>query len=219
MILFTGVLASGVVLLSASDKVKDNTEKCTVTFAYLDGTVIDTKTVEKGKGVFPPELDDEGVFRGWSVAFNAVEKDVEAHPNYYSIKEDNLFYFDSVYVQEGNVFSLDVYVDGIVNISSGVLTLSYDPDVLEYTKVMEKENLSVVEDKKGELIISFNNDIPLNEKTLISEILFYAKEKDAYSTQVNLSASDMKIVLDGVEEPADCATIDNKVYFLQEVGE
>lgn len=222
-ILLIGVLASGIVLLfvlnKPPNKSKENMEKHTVTFAYLDGTIIETKTVEKGKGVFPPILKNDGVFRGWSSAFNAVEKDIEVHPIFYHIKEENLFYFDSVYVQEDKKFTLDVYVGGKVNVSSGTITLSYDPEVLEYIQANGLEDLSVAEDQSGELKISFNNNTPLKEKTLISQLTFYAKKKDAYATQANLTASDMKTIVAGQDQTADCATINNKIYFLQEVGE
>lgn len=100
-ILLVGVLASGVVLLLAPDKQQTAPQETvvqhTVTFAYQDGTVIETKTVEEGKGVFPPVLETNGVFRGWSAGFNAVKADIEVHPVFYNIKEENLFYFDSVY--------------------------------------------------------------------------------------------------------------------------
>lgn len=222
-ILLTGVIASGVVLLFAPGKQQaesdENIVKHTVTFAYLDGTVIETKTVEEGKGVFPPSLETEGVFRGWSAGFNAVKADIEVHPVVYSIKEENLFYFDSVYVKEDTEFSLDLYVGGIVNLSSGTITLTYDADVLEYKKFDGIESLIISENKNGELTIKFDNSTPLKEKTLISQLTFYAKKKDAYSTQVNLSLGNALVVSNGKETSADCATINNKIYFLQEVEE
>lgn len=219
IILLSGILLSGVVLLLAPDKEPQKTETYTVTFAYLDGTIIDTKTVEKGKGVFPPALNGEGVFRGWSNAFNAVMNDVETHPIFHTIREQNLFYFDSVYVKEDSEFTIDIYVDGKVYVSSGTLTLHYDPAVLAYKQASEMDHLRVEENTSGELTICFSSDTPLKEKTLISRLTFYAKKKDAYSTQMNLSAGDMKIVADRQSLSADCATINNKIYFLQEIGE
>ena len=226
-ILLVGVIASVIVLLFAPNRHQPATEttpganviKHTVTFAYLDGTIIETKTVEEGKGVFPPVLETTGVFRGWSAGFNAVKADIEVHPIFYNIKEENLFYFDSVYVKEDTEFTLDLYVAGVVNISSGTITLSYDTDVLEYKKSDGMDGLIISENKAGELTIQFSTDTPLNEKTLISQLSFYAKKRDAYSTQVNLSASDTMILSNGKEISANCATINNKIYFLQEVGE
>lgn len=222
-ILLAGVIASGVVLLFAPGKQQTETDenivKHTVTFAYLDGTVIETKTVAEGKGVFPPSIETDGVFRGWSAGFNAVKADIEVHPVVYSVKEENLFYFNSVYVKEDTEFTLDLYVGGTVNISSGTITLTYDTDVLEYKKSDSMESLGVSENKDGELTIHLNSSTPLKEKTLISQLTFYAKKKDAYSTQVNLSVDNALIVSNGKETSANCATINNKIYFLQEVGE
>lgn len=221
-ILLAGVVASGVVLLFAPGKQQaetdDNIVKHAVTFAYLDGTVIETKTVEEGKGVFPPLIETEGVFRGWSAGFNAVKADIEVHPVVYSIKEENLFYFDSVYVKEDTEFTLDLYVGGKVNLSSGTITLSYDPDVLEYKSADGLGVGEISETKSGELTIKLNSKVTLKEKTLISQIKFYARKKDAYSTQINLTARDGLVITNGDEFPANFATINNKIYFLQEVG-
>ena len=74
----------------------------TVTFAYQDGTTIETKQVKEGRGVFPPDFDSHGVFQGWSKPINNVKADTEVHPLYYTIADENLFCFDSVYVKEGD---------------------------------------------------------------------------------------------------------------------
>lgn len=220
-ILLVGVIASGVAFLIARGSVKkhqnENLEKHTVTFAYLDGTVIETKEVVHGKGVFPPVLTDKGVFRGWSVGFNAVTANIETHPVYYDIKENNLFYFNSVYVQEGTEFFLDVWVGGQVGVSSGELTLEYDVEVLEFLGSADLAQCTVTEPTKGNLVICFNSDTTIKTETLLSQLRFLAKEKDAYATEITLKASNIKVVAEGQEIPADCATINNKIFFLQEV--
>ena len=222
-ILLVGAVAGGVVLLLAPDKQQTAPQeaivKHTVTFAYQDGTVIETKTVEEGKGVFPPVIETNNVFRGWSAGFNAVKADIEVHPVFYNIIEENLFYFDSVYVKEDTEFTLDLYVAGRVNLSSGTIALSYDPDVLEYKSSEGMDGLKVSENKDGELTITFNSDTPIKEKAHISQLTFFAKKKNAYSTQINLSARDVKLTAGGEAQSANCATINNKIYFLQEVAE
>ena len=222
-ILLVGIIVSGVILLFAWKKQQaepeENILKHTVTFAYPDGSVIERKDVVEGKGVFPPSIETNGVFRGWSAGFNAVKSDIEVHPVVYFIKEENLFYFDSVYVKEDTEFTLDLYVGGSVNFSSGNITLTYDSDVLEYKKSDGIENLDVSESKDGELTIKINSSTPLKEKTLIGQLTFYAKKKDAYSTQINLTARDVQFIADGRAQTANCATINNKIYFLQEVEE
>ena len=157
IILLIGVVASIIVLIVINKfgGLKNDLPEYTVTFAYSDGTVIEKKTVEEGKGVFPPEIEKTGVFRGWSAGFNSVRSDIEVHPVFHNISEENLFYFDSVYVKEGKKFTLDVYVDGKVSISSGTLLLSYDPEVLEYKKSKGLNSLNITEDTIGELVISF----------------------------------------------------------------
>ena len=220
-IFLAGILASGVAFWMAqeyvSNRQNEKMEKHTVTFAYQDGTVIETKEVTHGKGVYPPKLADKGVFRGWSSGFNIVEADVEAHPVYHTITENNLFYFNSVYVQEGNTFFLNLCVGGNVSVSSGELTLMYDTEVLDFLESKETQQCMVAEPTKGKLVIQIESDITIRTETLISQLQFLAKEKDVYSTELVLKASNMKVFADGQEIPSDCATINNKVFFLQEV--
>ena len=218
-ILLVGVITSVVVLIMADHHdTQENVQTYTVTFADLDGTVIETIEVERGKGVHPPKLSYEGVFRGWSGAFNAVTADIEVHPQFHTITETNLFYFDTVYAEEGKTFALDLRVGGKVNVSSGTLTICYDTDVLTFQKADGMGDCTVTEDKAGELVIVFDGKTPITTQALLTQLQFRAERKDAYCTELSLSASDMKVVVDGQELPADCATINNKVYFLQEVG-
>ncbi len=226
-ILAVGVLLSVAVLWFSHEKaqeaeqdVKESTpvvETHTVTFAYQDGTVIETKTVEDGKGVFPPTLEYETVFRGWSAGFNAVKSDIEVHPVFYNNKEENLFYFNSVYVKEGTAFDVDLYVGGNVSLSSGIITLEYDAEVLEYKKADSAVGVTVSENKKGVLTVVLDTEAPLKEKTRLSTVTFFAKEKDAYSTQMNLTAADVMLEMSAGEQPVTYTTINNKIYFLQEV--
>lgn len=217
-ILLLGVIASVIAYSAANGLKTEDLQTHTVTFAYQDGTVIESKQVKHGKGVFPPELTDEGVFRGWSTGFNAVTADVEAHPVYYSISEDNLFYFDSVYVQEGKEFSLDVCIGGRVSVISAELTLQYDPDVLEFRQTDGSDGCTVTEEEKGTIKLSVQLDEAVKEETLLQQLTFFAKKKDAYSTQIDLSAAQVYTVANGQQITADYATINNRIYFLQEVG-
>lgn len=214
-ILLVGVLASVAAYLIVKDR---TAERFTVTFAYGDGTVIEQKQVKKGKGTFPPTLDYDGVFRGWSAGFNNVESDVEVHPMFYDIVEDNLFYFDSVYVKEGSNFTLSLYLAGNVNVNSGDIKLSYDPDVMTYKKANANGFCSVSEEKAGELTVHFSSEQTLTEKTLLAELTFYAKRADAYSSEILVSTDQVMLVANGEDKPADHATINNNIYFLQEVG-
>lgn len=224
LILLAGVIVSLVVWIACRNhtSVQADTvagERYTVTFAYSDGTVIQTATVEEGKGVYPPKPVSEEVFRGWNGAVNNVTNHTEVHPLFYTINENNLFYFDAVYAEEGTQFTVDVYVAGRVSLSAGVLSVSYDPEVLEYVSCAEGAGVTVSESQSGELELSLSFDEAAKEKTLLTQLTFYAKPKDAYATRVDLKADEMKVVVDGQTMPADCATINNKIFFLQEVTE
>lgn len=196
-----------------------NTEKHTVTFAEQDGTVIETKTVSEGKGVFPPECKTGMVFRGWSGAFNNVTADTEVHPQFMEISDDNLFYFNSVYVQEGKEFTVDVKLGGKVKLSSATLSISYDPEVMEFVKSEDERVCNIAKKEDGELTLSLQSDSAITEATQLSALTFKAKEKDVYATQIDLSCTDGKYIEKGAEKPATTATLNNKIYYLQEVEE
>lgn len=216
-ILLVGVVVSCSVFYFVRDY---KAERYTVTFAYGNGAQIETKEVKEGKGIFPPELDwgADYVFRGWDRALNRVAANIEAHPDIYKVMEENLFYFDSVYVREGHAFTLDLMLGGNVNLSSGEVVLIFDEEVMEYKSFQTSEALDVTKTGKGELLIKLNSKNPITQKTELARLKFRAKRKDVEYTQAVLSAKSTKLILDGEEKPADCATINNKIFFIQEVG-
>lgn len=215
LILTAGIIASSAVFLVARDI---KTERYTVTFAYGDGTVIDKKEVKSGCGCFPPVCETDYIFRGWNGKFNEVICDTEVHPMFYEVADDvNLFFFDSKYVREGRRFDIDVEVTGNICFSSGLLTLQYDPDVMKYKESESSDICSVSESEPGKLEIKINSVAPVTEGQLLSKITFFAKRADAYSSELILSGSNFKKSANGVESNADFATINNKIYFLQEV--
>lgn len=218
-ILLMGVIASAVVrgLLPKPQETQPEVWR-SVTFAEQDGTILDVKEVPDGKGIFPPEYPCEGVFRGWSGRINQVTCDVEVHPVVYQIAEDNLFYFHSVYVQEGYEFNLDICLGGRVSLSRGQLTVFYDPEVLKYTGAAPADVCQVSEGEAGKLILMFDSESPIREETVLAQLTFQALEKDVYTTEIQLRASNVELVTNGQTIPADVATINNKIFFLQEVG-
>ena len=214
-ILLIGIIASSGTYLFIQDK---NRERFTVTFAYGNGEIIEQKVVKSGNGVIPPDCDTEAVFRGWDKTINHVSADMEVHPSFYKIVEDNLFYFDSVYAQEGRKFSIDLMLAGKVNISNGELTLKYDEKVMRYMSFDSSKTIEIAKTKPGEIVVRFSGDDILTEKTKLAQITFYAKRKDVKYSQITLSANEANVWFNGEEIPADCATINNNIYFLQEVG-
>ena len=225
IILLSGILLSGIIFLIAHNVKKsedqqntESKESYTVTFAYQDGTVIDTKTVEEGNGVYPPIPKTDDVFRGWSSAINDVRSDIEVHPLFYTITDDeNLFYFNSLYVKEGEEFTIDITLSGKVKLSKAKLTISYDPEVMEYLSADAADFCEVNEGKEGELVLDLISKTPLKEKTMLSGITFKAKEKDVLSTQIDLSCKNAEVIEAGKASPATVSTINNKIYYLQEV--
>lgn len=190
----------------------------TVTFAQQDGTIIAQKPVKEGSGTFPPKVKTEHVFRGWSKGFNSVKADIEVHPMIYTIVDENLFYFNSIYVQEGTDFILDIMLGGTVSISAAELTVTYDPEVMEYIDAENGNVCGVTMTEPGVLKIQLNSETKITEKTMITQIAFYAKEKDVYSTEIKLSCKNAHLVEAGAETPVTATTINNKIYYLQEVS-
>ena len=224
LILLCGAILSGVAYFVIQNKIEADREakkpRYTVTFAYQDGTVIDTRQVKEGAGTFPPDFETDGIFQGWSAGFNEVIADVEVHPMVYGITDDeNLFYFDAVYVQEGEQFTVNLKLAGSVYISSAELSMEYDADVMDFIEATNGQSCTVTKEEDGKLIVKVSSDSPLTEGCLLSSITFLAKQEDVYSTQINLSCISGALLMDGKEVPATVTTINNKIYYLQEVSQ
>lgn len=233
LILFLGVIASAAVYIVGSstrtatsesaqsserwEDTIDPTRVHKVRFAYSDGTVIAEADVHEGKGVVPPPLETDAVFRGWSSQIGRVLSDKEVHPMFYSIVEENLFYFNSAYVLNGTDFSLPIILSGNVNISAGELTIRYDAQVLHYQDAACMDGCTVHMKEEGTLILSFETSDVLTEKTILGILDFNADGADVISTDVLLEANRGRIQTDDAEKPVVFSTINNKVYFLQEV--
>ncbi len=191
----------------------------TVTFAYSDGTVIEKKQVHHGNGIFPPDFETDGVFRGWSSPFNAVTSDVETHPSvYYPTDDENLICFDSVYVREGENFTVELMLRGKVSIASAELTLFYDREVMDYLSAEVSDCFSVEQTEDGNLTLRLDSPQPIREPMLLARIRFYAKPMDVYSTQISLQAKQATTVVSGKELSATISTLNNNIYYFQEVG-
>ena len=194
IIIGIGIIASGVVFFivlnikgtsEKKEEIENGSNKHTVTFAYQDGTVIEKKEVSDGKGVFPPEYKTDMIFRGWSGAINEITSDKEVHPQFMEIADDNLFYFNSVYVQEGNDFTIDVKLDGNVKLSSATLSISYDPEVMDFVQSNDEIVCKVSKAKDGELTLLLQSDKPITKATQLSKLTFKTKEKDEHSNVCN----------------------------------
>ena len=217
-ILLVGAMLSVGVHFYIQDK---NIQRYTITFANANGNIIEEKTVKEGYDVMPSKLEAEGyVFRGWDSVLNNVYSDIETHPIVYKIVEPNLFYFDSIYIQEGKAFKLKLMLGGDVNISGGNLILKYDDNVFNYESYTGDKITEISETTPGELNITFNSEEVLNGTCVLAELKFYAEKKDVVSSEMILSAKgeEMFLLSNGEKHIADCATINNNIYFIQEVG-
>lgn len=188
-----------------------------VTFAQQDGTIIETKTVHEGKGVTPPEYETEGVFRGWSNPFNAVTSNVETHPMVYQVADENLFCFNSVYAKEGEQFTIQLNLTGAVYISDADLIIEYDPLVMDYVFSNCAECCAVSEAESGKLNVEMRTEYPVDEEIQLAELTFYAKPENVYSTQINLRCMNGTLKTGTKAFPVTVSTINNKIYYLQEV--
>ena len=224
LILLCGAVLSGIVLLAVRSinakkhpaSAEENLPEHTVTFAWQDGTVIDTRQVREGHGVFPPAFETDDVFQGWSTNINEVTSDIEAHPLIYQINDENLFYFNALYVNEGEPFTIDIFLGGAVNISAAKLEIAFDSEVMDLLEHSEDACCTVEETKDGLLTLTLDSAEPLVEKTKLCSIRFMALEKDVYSTKITLSLTDPELVTAGGASPVTGTTINNEIYYLQE---
>lgn len=224
LILLCGVAASVVAWTITNKQIAEEREaakpRYTVTFAEQNGNVIDTRQVKEGAGTFPPTYETDAIFRGWSAGFNQVQSDIEVHPMLYAItNEENLFYFDSVYVQEGEQFHLDLRLGGNVCISNAELSLEYDDEVMEFVEASDTAISTITKTEDGKLLVKLDSSEQLKDPLLLSTLTFTAKQKDVYSTEVSLNCIQGFLANGSKEVPATVTTLNNNVYYLQEVSQ
>lgn len=224
LIILCGVIASIGVYYLMQKKIAATLEaqkpRYTVTFAYQDGSSIATRQVKEGGGTFPPDIETNGVFQGWNGAFNKVESDIEVHPMCYELDGDeNLFCFNAVYAQEGTDFTIDLQLIGNVSISEAQIEIKYDFEVMDYVQATPCEYCKVEESGGGLLLLKVDSKEPIAEETVLASLTFHALEKDVYTTQINLRCISGVLSVDGEEISVPVTTINNKIYYLQEVSQ
>lgn len=217
-----GVLSIGAYIFAHNNREVERESsmlKHTVTFAYQDGSIIETRSVAEGTGTLPPKFETDGVFRGWSGAINEVKSDIEVHPMVYELAGDeNLFCFDSVYVQEGKQFSINLRLIGSVSISNAEIEIEFDSEVMDYLQDSSIDICTVSKKDEGTLVLTLDSDTALKEATQLSTLTFISKGKDVLTTQINLHCISGTLIINEVEIPATVSTINNKIYYLQEVN-
>jgi len=72
--------------------------------------------------------------------------------------------------------------------------------------------------EQGVITIDVNSETAITDAEELAALKFHTEEKDAYSTQIDLKCSETMTLSAGEEIPVDNATINNKIYFLKEVG-
>lgn len=224
LIILCGVIASVGAYYLTQKKIAATREaqkpRYTVTFAYQNGSPIATRQVKEGCGTFPPDIETNGVFQGWNGAFNEVMADIEVHPMCYELNGDeNLFCFNAVYAQEGTDFAFDLRLSGNVNISKAQIEIEFDSEVMDYVQATPCEYCKVEESGEGLLLLEVDSKEPITVETVLASLTFHALKKDVYSTQINLRCISGALSVDGKEISVPVTTINNKIYYLQEVSQ
>jgi hypothetical protein len=98
------------------------------------------------------------------------------------------------------------------------LTLFYDREVMDYLSSEVSDCVSVEQTEDGNLTLRLDSPQPIREPMLLARIRFYAKPMDVYSTQISLQAKQATTVVSGKELSATISTLNNNIYYFQEVG-
>ena len=196
----------------------DKTKSCNVLFYDEIGKKLKGETVKFGEFVKPPKkyIPPEGfVFLGWDKDILNITGNTEIHPVNKKIDEtENAIYANALYVKSGNTFKLDLLLDGSVNASELVLTISYDSSMLQCKgkKSIDKD-IVLESDSEAHLInITLNSEKNILKKTKLASLSFKAIGKQYSYTEVILKAKSISVNLQGEKKRTDCTVYNGKIY-------
>lgn len=115
-------------------------DKYTVIFKDFDGTVLNTQSVEKGKGATAPDTPERKNFKfaGWDKSFDNITADLTVTATYTTTK--TIIYAERVEVNKGtNEVSVDIRVLNNPGIMGAVLKVSVDDNALSFIKAEKTE--------------------------------------------------------------------------------
>lgn len=130
-------------------------DKYTVTFKDFDGTVLNTQTVEKGKGATAPATPKRENFKfaGWDKSFDNITADLTVTATYTTTK--TVIYAERVEVNKGtDEVSVAIRVLNNPGIMGAVLKVSVDDNALSFVKAEKTEYPGLTLTSSGSKITS-----------------------------------------------------------------
>ena len=177
-------------------------ETYTVTFVDYDGTtVLGTDTVARGKRAkLPANPTRNGyIFAGWQGGYENVTSDQTVQALYVSEDASNIFLIDSVTVNAGDTFTLELNLTGTVKLLTFDMCLYYDASVLEVISYDDQEvTINHLADE-GMFVFNHSQDKNRTKDKYLTEITFRVKEGVSVSgTEIYIGdAKDIVYVDDG----------------------
>lgn len=227
VILLTGVLVSaGIVLLRLPEQVDTPTDEpsvmtYTLEFVNEKGELLKQQEVAAGGFGIPPQLEslNDGIaFLSWNQYLYGVSRSTELRPVYQDVRlEKNAFYMDAQYAQLGENVEAELWLNGIVALSSVELVLEYDPEVLlELECDVGDSPFVVTAVEPGIVTIKLDEDQNLIEPLTVAVVRFIVNEEraDIARTTIRIEMKDPKKVTDGGEMGTDCCAVNGDIYLL-----
>ena len=227
-ILAAGFLVSAGMLLNARSAPEQTPatpqERPMYTLTFLDEQgdgILQEQQVQEGGYAIPPALESENdgiAFRCWSQKLYDIRRSTELQPSYQDLRwEQNAFYIDSQCVQLGEEVTADLWLSGNVRLSSILLTVEYDPEVLlELECDTAQGPFRLVSAEPGVVTLQLDESQNLTAPTTAASFRFRTNpgSDDLASTRLRISMNDPAVITEGGEVGTNCCAVHGDIYLL-----
>jgi len=153
------------------------------------------------------------VFRSWDHNLSSIKENMEIHPIMENMAEiDNAVWINTVYVNGGDSFWVEVHLGGHIECEGLNIGLSYDPDTLTYLGYDAQELFGTDNEEKGFLEIPCTFSTQLSEDTVLAKLHFQAKKVNFLRAVLVLDPVGVRNTENGEEVKADTTSVNGWVY-------
>ena len=181
-ILLAGILVSTMIIFADPNRNNETISTSdlpiyTLTFVDERGDLLEQQEVHAGGFAVPPKMEsyNDGIaFCGWSQKLYDINRSTEMYPVYQNLhQEQNVFYIDSQVAQLGDELEANLFLSGIVRLSSINLILEYDSEVLlDFVCDVEESPFAVLSEEPGKVVLGLKVDRNLAEPLTAAVLRF-----------------------------------------------
>ncbi len=201
-----------------------NSKTYQVNFYSDSETIIKVDEVKRNDSAIPPnnpQITYGKIFKAWDKDFTKVTKNMDVHPICEDItKKENVFAVSGVYGKTDSDINIPVFLGGNVCLCGFDITVTYNPQMLNYEGYTDEDGAIVVNSKEqGTIKVNYISTKNTTGDINICNLKFTAKDKN-FSGPIKLKVNSIYAFEDSEDLKNDNMyspkynTIDGEVFVL-----